>query len=98
MKKSVVNQFEKVLRNKFSCWKETVIEREDSKGWTTFYVEDTLDNTTLYSAQIKRACEVQDAFNVYCGESDVTLMIETKTHEGDISWTKPVIVFLISTK
>lgn len=93
MKKSVINQFEKTLRYEFSCWEDMTIEREDTKAWTTFLIEDE-DNTTMYKAPIKKAINITESYNLTYGTDDVCFVIETKTCDG--GWTKPVIKILIS--
>lgn len=92
MKKSVINQFEKTLREQFSIWDDITIERNDTDAFTTFYIIEN-DSVCFYEAPLKKALSVTDAYNITQGYGSVSLFINTRTYEG--GWVKPIIEILI---
>ena len=92
MKKSVINQFEKTLRGSFSCWVDITIEREDRNEFEVFNIFDR-DRTTFYSAPLRKALAIVDAFNIAEGD-EVSLFIETKIDEE--GYAKPYIEISIN--
>lgn len=95
MKKSVVKQFEEVLRKEMSYFDDIIIQREDTESWTTIYVMVGVgDTATIYAPVIKNAIKVVDAYDMIY--HSVFFLIETQTFEGGL--VKPVIKINISRK
>lgn len=94
MEKSVINQFEEVLRNSFDCWKDIRIDRDDTDRFTSFNIRNDGD-ITIYCAWIRQAINVVDSFTIAFDTADVCMVIDMAEYD---SKKVPVIEILISRK
>lgn len=89
MKKSVINQFEKSLREKMSCWEEVTIQREESDYFVSFYIRDDVE--MIGSPVLKTAIDMEYAFECMHGlHSHLIVEAETVEHIACTS-ARPVI-------
>lgn len=88
---SVINKFEEVLRNSFSCWKDIRIDRDDTDNFTTINIMNDED-VSIYHAQMRSAMEIVDSFTIAFRE-DICLLIDMTEYD---SKKVPVIKILIS--
>lgn len=91
MKKSIINQFEEVLRNSFDCWKDIRIDRDDTDNFTTINIMNH-EEISIYHAQMRSAMEIVDSFTIAFRE-DICLLIDLAEYD---SKKVPVIKILIS--
>lgn len=93
MKKSIINQFEEVLRNSFSCWEDIRIDRDDADNFTTINIRNDRD-ISIYHVQMKSAMDIVDSFTI-AFQIDICLLIDLAEYD---SKKVPVIKILISRK
>lgn len=91
MKKSVINQFEKSLREQMDCWKEVTIQREETDCFVSFYIRDEGSCEMIGSPVLKTAIDMEYAFECMYGLHS-HLIVEAETVEH-IAYTgaRPVI-------
>lgn len=91
---SVINQFEKILRNSFIPWRYARIDRDDTDRFTSFNIRNDED-ITIYCAWIRQAINVVDSFTIAFDTADVCMVIDMAEYD---SKKVPVIKILISRK
>ena len=80
MKKSVINQVEKVLRKRTSCWKDVSIEKKETDEWAMFLIrcEDGFVSAPVVEAVFK----VSDSFGMVCQEPNIYACIDAEMRDG----------------
>lgn len=99
MKKSVINEFEKRLREKMSCWEHVSIVREDHTDFVSFYIKDEDSCESMTSPVLSAAIDMEYAFECMHGLCSCNLIVGAETVEH-IAYTgaRPFIRMSINKK
>ena len=79
MKKSVINQVEKVLRESISVWESVKVTRDEKNDWVTFNITD--EDGFMTTPVINKVIRIHDAFETTTLSLDINCCI-TATIRG----------------
>lgn len=80
MKKSVINQVEKVLRKRTSCWEDVSIEKKETDEWAMFLIR--CENGFCSSPIVNAVFEVSDSFEMVCQDAGIYACIDAEMRDG----------------
>ena len=80
MKKSVINQVEKVLREGVNCWEDVSIEKDSTDEWAMFLIR--CENGFICSPIIKKVLDIEDAFALAYQEGHIYTSIDAEMRDG----------------
>lgn len=79
MKKSIINQIEKVLREQMKCWDSVKITRDESYDWVTFDIMD--EDGFMTTPVINKVIRIHDAFETTTLSLDINCCITAMIKE-----------------
>ena len=79
MKKSVINQVEKVLRESISVWESVKVTRDEKNDWVTFNITD--EDGFMTTPVINKVIRIHDAFEITTLSLDINCCITATIRE-----------------
>jgi hypothetical protein len=80
MKKSVINQVEKVLRKRTSCWSDVSIEKKETDEWAMFLIR--CEDGFCSSPVVEAVFEVSDSFGMVYQDAGIYACIDAEMRDG----------------
>lgn len=80
MKKSVINQVEKVLRKRTSCWSDVSIEKKETDEWAMFLIR--CEDGFCSSPVVEAVFEVSDSFGMVYQDANIYACIDAEMRDG----------------
>ena len=80
MKKSVINQVEKVLRKRTSCWNDVSIEKKATDEWAMFLIR--CEDGFVSSPVVDAVFEVSDSFGMAYQDAGIYACIDAEMRDG----------------
>ena len=80
MKKSVINQVEKVLRKRTSCWNDVSIEKKETDEWAMFLIR--CEDGFVSSPVVEEVFEVSDSFGMTYQDDGIYACIYAEMRDG----------------
>lgn len=79
MKKSIINQVEKVLRESTRVWESVKVTRDEKKDWVTFNIMD--EDGYMTTPVINKVIRIHDAFETTTLSLDINCHITAMIKE-----------------
>ena len=80
MKKSDINQVEKVLREGVNCWEDVSIEKDSTDEWAMFLIR--CEDGFCSSPVVEVVFEISDAFGMAYQDADIYACIDAEMRDG----------------